>query len=153
MKSNNIFGLYKIFWVISIFFKCCRLLIEKMSASNISSASSLRIKSFYICMPSELHLFDVKRQAFSHQKDAIRDFKSFIWMKTSLNYWLYCDFVWSLFFSLFTPLFAKKKSQGRKKELYRRMTDKLCSPKGDYRSDDEPCSTGLNLLWNRMNKI
>ena len=33
------------------------------------------------------------------------------------------------------------------------MTDKLCSPKGDYRSDDEPCSTGSNLLWNCMNKF
>ena len=43
----------------------------------------------------------------------------------------------------FLVFLQRRKSQGRKKELYHGMTDKLCSPKGDYRSDDEPrqCSS------------
>jgi hypothetical protein len=167
------------------FFKCCRILFEIMSASNISSTSFLRIKSFHICMPSELHPSDVKR-----------DFKALFWWK---HPWI-TDYIVILCEAFFSPLLLslqRRKAKVVKKSstaewrinfapqkviivLMMRLAQwgRICyeiawtkfSPKlpksppflqlssenpskGDYRSDDETCSMGSNLLWNCMNKV
>ena len=100
MKSNKVFGVYLSNFH---FFKCRRNLFEKVSASNISSASFLRIKSFYICMPSELHLFDVKRP-----------FKALFWWK---HPWItdYIVILCEAFFSLLLLSLQRRKAKVVKK--------------------------------------
>ena len=74
-----------------------------MSASNISSTSCLRIKSFYICMPSELHPFDVKR-----------NFKALFWWK---HPWItdYIVILCEAFFSLLLLSLQRRKAKVVKK--------------------------------------
>ena len=86
------------------FFKCCRILFEIMSASNsISSTSFLRIKSFHICMPSELNPFYVKR-----------DFKALFWWK---HPWItdYIVILCEAFFSLLLLSLQRRKAKVVKK--------------------------------------
>ena len=104
MKSNNVFSLH-LQNILSNFHFCnCRkLLYMKMPASNISSVSFLRIKSFYICMPSELHLFDVKSP-----------FKASFWWK---HPWItdYIVILCEAFFSLLLLSLQRRKAKVVKK--------------------------------------